>query len=103
MKVKIIMFGRCPRCGKEYQRKPPADAAACVCSNPDAILVPLVPVLDLPSSLYKPYARLAELAGVSVEQLVNALLTTAAKEYVQKLEALKTLPSMIVTVKGQAT
>jgi hypothetical protein len=99
MKPKIVMFGTCPNCGKEYQRKLPADAAACTCGNPDAVLVPLVPVLDLPSTLYKSYSKIAELAGVSVEQLVNELLTEAAREYVQKLEALKALPSLTVTVK----
>jgi hypothetical protein len=96
MKAKLVMIGQCPECSKKYVRVPIVDAAACTCGNPDAVLVPLEPALILSASLYKRYAKIAELTGVSVEQLINALLEEAAK---RKLEKLKALPNIIVTTK----
>ena len=96
MNVKLVMIGECPRCGKEHTRKPPIDAAACLCKNPDAVLVPLSPALLLPARIYAKFSRLSQLAGVSVEKLVNALLEEAAKE---KLKELQAFPSVVVTVK----
>lgn len=97
MKPKLIMVGACPYCGKEYERSPPVDAAACLCKSPDAVLVPLVPAFVLPSSLYKRYARIAELAGVSVERLVSEMLKEAAR---QKLKEMKSLPQITVTTRS---
>lgn len=100
--VKLIMFGVCPKCGQEFTRQSPANLAVCLCGNPEPepTEVPLYPVLVLSKREHAKFSRLAELAGVPLEDLVSSLLTTAAKEYVQKLEALKSLPSMIVTMKG---
>jgi hypothetical protein len=97
-KVRLVMVGTCPRCGKEHVRKPPVDAAACTCTMPeaDAVLVPLKPAIALSNREYAKFQRTAELAGVSVEQLVNELLVEGAKE---KLNALQPFPQLTVTTR----
>jgi hypothetical protein len=97
LKVKLVMAGQCPKCGKEYQRKPPVDAAACMCGNPDAVLVPLQPTLIVSVRTYRKLNRIAELANIALEDFVSELLTDAARK---KLEELQSFPNMIVTVKG---
>jgi hypothetical protein len=92
-KVKIVMLGQCPRCGKEYTRKPPIDATVCMCQNPDAVLVPLTPALLLPKRAYAKFSSLAELTEVDVDVLVNTFLEEAAR---QKLEEMKLLPRITV-------
>lgn len=82
------MIGQCPHCGKEHKRKPPVDAAVCDCGNPDYPLVPLTLALTLPASMYKRYAMIARLAGVSVERLVNEVLKEAAKCKLKEYELL---------------
>jgi hypothetical protein len=95
-KVKFAMVGQCPRCGKKYVRVPIVDAAACMCRNPDAVLVPLQPALIVSARTYAKFARISKLSGVPLEQLVSALLEEAAR---QKLEELKTVPQMIITTR----
>jgi hypothetical protein len=85
-KIRYVMVGSYPNCGEEYVRKSPANAAVCTCRNPDATLVPLKPALVLPTSIYKRYAKIAELTEVSVERLINAELEEAAR---QKLASLR--------------
>jgi hypothetical protein len=97
-KVRFVMVGTCPVCGEEFTRQPPVDAAACTCTMPeaDAVLVPLKPAIALSNREYAKFQRTAELAGVSVEQLVNELLVEGAKE---KLNALQPFPQLTVTTR----
>jgi hypothetical protein len=95
-KVKLLMVGRCPRCGAKFTRKPPVDAAACLCKDPDATLVPLAPVISLPNAEYAMFQRLSDSANVNVETLVNAFLAEGAKE---KLKELQPFPQIVVTTK----
>jgi hypothetical protein len=95
-KVKFVMAGVCEKCGKKFRRKPPTDAVACTCTNPEPTLVLLHPTLILPSSLYKRYNRIAQLAEVDVELLINQFLAESMK---QKLKELKALPEIIVTTR----
>lgn len=95
-KVKLLMVGRCPRCGTKFARKPPVDAAACLCKKPEATLVPLAPVISLPNVEYAIFKRLSELANVNVETLVNAFLTEGAKETQSKLQG---VPSLTATIR----
>jgi hypothetical protein len=108
MKVRFVMIGTCPNCGEEFIRKPPVDAAVCLCTVkaaekqglnplPEPIVIPLKPAIALSNREYAKFSRIAELASVSIEQLINGLLTEGAKE---KLKELKPLPSIVVTVKG---
>jgi hypothetical protein len=95
-KVKFIMIGECPKCGKEYVRVPIVDAAACLCKNPDAVFVPLQPALIVSKHTYAKFARISKLSGVSVEKLVNAFLAEGAR---QTLEKLKSVPQIVVTTR----
>jgi hypothetical protein len=94
-KIRIVAAGECPRCGKKYIRVPIVNAAACTCGNPDSILVPLEPTLIVPASIYKRYAKIAQLAGVDIEKLIGAVLVEGVK---RKLE-LKPLPNITVAVR----
>lgn len=78
MKVRYVAVGVCERCGKEFVRDPLCTHAACDCQSVTA--VPLHPAVILPDELHKQLSRIADLAGVSVEVLVNKLLEVAAKE-----------------------
>jgi hypothetical protein len=95
-KVRLVMFGQCPNCGAEFVRKSPCDTAVCDCQNPNPTVIPLSPVLLLPAFIYKHYAKIAELAEVSVERLVNAVLEEGAKK---KLRKLQSHPEIMVTTK----
>lgn len=95
-KVKFVMVGQCARCGKKYTRKPPIDAVACVCQNPDATLVTLYPTLVLPDAVYAKFSLIAELTDISVEKLVNEFLSEGAR---QTLAELKSMPQIVVTTK----
>ena len=97
LEAKLLMVGRCPSCGAEVTRKYPIDITVCTCKNPDVVLVPLKPVINLSNREYAKFSKIAELAGVSVEALVNRLLKESAK---QKLRELKPLPDLVVTVNG---
>jgi hypothetical protein len=96
-KIRYVAVGECPRCHQQFIRPPECTAAVCDCLNPNPTVIPLSPALLLPASIYKRYAEIAELAEVSVEVLVNAVLEEAAKK---KLKELKSLPNLVVTVKG---
>jgi hypothetical protein len=99
IKAKIVMVGNCPKCGKKYVRKLPIDAVACTCQNPDAVLVPLSPALLLSKREHAKFSKAAELAGVSVERLVNEFLAEGARQKLASLrsEGMKTLPQIVVT------
>lgn len=84
MKVKYVAVGVCERCGKEFVRDPLCTHAACDCQSVTA--VPLHPAVILPSRLHKQLSCIAELAGVSVEALVNKMLEFAAKEKLGELK-----------------
>jgi hypothetical protein len=101
-KVKLVMIGSCPNCGKEYVRVSIVDAAACDCQNPDAVLVPLEPALIVSKRTYAKFAKLAQLAGVSVERLANEMLMEGARQTLEKLKLtgeLVKLPEIVVTTK----
>ena len=100
LKPKLVMVGVCPHCGKEYQRESPVDAAACLCGNPDAVLVPLQPALIVSARTYKQLSKIAKLANIPLEDFVSKLLDAAAEE---KLKEYKPFPNMTVTVKGGST
>jgi hypothetical protein len=106
-KVKFVMVGQCSVCGEEFIRKPPVNVAVCLCATkaaekkglnplPEPIIISLSPALLLPVSIYKRYAKIAELAEISVERLINAMLKEGAKRKLQELnEKLKPLPSVV--------
>jgi hypothetical protein len=100
MKIRFVMIGNCPKCGKEHVRKPPVDATVCTCKNPDAVLVPLQPALVLSSREYAKLLKISKLSGVPLKDLVNAALEEAAK---RKLEALnltsQRFPQIAVTTR----
>lgn len=95
-KIKFVMAGKCPRCGKKYTRKPPINAAACMCGNPDAILVPLHPTLIVPGRVYAKFSMIAELTDVSVEKLVSECLAEGAR---QTLAVFKAVPQIVVAAR----
>lgn len=83
-KVKLVAVGACEKCGREFVRPFPCDAAVCNCES--ATLVPLETVLVMPESLYKKYEQIASLAEVSVEDLVNAVLEVGLKEKMKEIK-----------------
>jgi hypothetical protein len=81
-KVKIVSVGECPKCHKIIVRGYPIDTAVCVCES--AVEVALEPALVLPSRSYARLSKLAGLANVTVERLVEVLLDIYIKELYQK-------------------
>lgn len=87
-KVRLLMVGSCPKCGKRFRRTSPQDAACCL-HNPDAVLVPLHPVLILPNQLYHKLEKIAGLANIRLEDLVSQLIMEAANERLRQMETSK--------------
>jgi len=84
MKTRYVAVGVCPNCGKEFVRPPVCTATACDCSS--VTEVPLHPAVILPSRLHKRLKHVADLAGISVADFINAVIGEAAE---QKLKELK--------------
>lgn len=97
-KVKLVMIGTCPNCGKELKRKLPVDLAVCECRNPDVVAVPLSPALLLPNRVYAKWSKIAALANIDTEMLINKVLEEAAR---RKLRELKPLPQITITTKDK--
>ena len=93
MPIKYVAVGKCERCGREFVRPPACTDAVCGCQS--ATPVPLHPALILPVKLHKRLKRIAGLAHISVEVLVNKLLEVAAEE---KLGELKQKESVDLTI-----
>jgi hypothetical protein len=102
-KIKYKAVGECPRCHRQLVRSAECTVAVCSCGNPDPVTVLLSHAVLLPASIYKKWAKIAQLAGVPLDKLVNAVLDEAARQKLASLrnEELKTLPEMIVTVKDK--
>jgi hypothetical protein len=77
-KVKYKAVGTCPNCGTVFMRPAVCTHAICDCSS--IIEVPLKPVLILPSRLHRKIKKITDLAGIPLEDFVNALLLEAMKE-----------------------
>jgi len=102
MKPKIVMVGRCPRCGAEVTRKYPIDLGVCTCKNPDVVEVPLKPVVELSNRQYRFFERVANFAGLTVEELVNCYLIEAASEKLRILQQVpQSLPELVLTVSSR--
>jgi len=82
-KVRLIAIGTCPKCQAEIIRPSECTDGFCTCSNPYT-LVPLKPTLIVPEKLLELYEKIAELAGVSVEELVNKVLEAGIEEWMKK-------------------
>jgi hypothetical protein len=80
--VKIISVGECPKCHDIIVRGYPIDTAVCTCES--AIEVALEPALVLPSRSYARLSKLAKMANVTVEKLVQVLLDTYIDELYAK-------------------
>ena len=71
-KIRYLMVGECPNCGREFIRPPECDVAACDCES--AREVQLHPTLILPTRMYNKFRKIADRAGVSIDLLVNKVL-----------------------------
>ena len=89
MKVRLVMFGLCKRCGREHVRKPPIDLTVCMCENPNYMPVPLTLAVSLSNGEHAKFSKIAQLAGVTTEQLVNKLLTEGAKQKLRQMKRQK--------------
>jgi hypothetical protein len=99
-KIRYIAVGECPRCRTQFVRPPECTAAVCDCQNPNPTLIPLAPALLLPTSIYKRYAKIAQLAGVPLEKLINEVLKEAARQKLEKLDKKqKPFPQLTVITK----
>ena len=77
------MAGTCEKCGKEILRPYPADTAFCQCES--VTIVPLELAVVLPESLYKKYERIASLAQIDTEALIQKVLEIGIKERLKEL------------------
>jgi len=84
MPVKYVAVGKCPNCETEIIRSALCTHAACDCSS--VVEVPLHPALILPCRLHKKLKRIADMAGIGVEDFVNALLLEASKRKLKELK-----------------
>jgi hypothetical protein len=111
-KIRYVAVGECPHCHEQFIRPPKCTAAACLCATkaaekqglnplPEPITIPLSPALLLPASIYKRYTKLAKLAEISVERLVNAVLEEGAKKKLKELDKKqKSFPQITVTTRA---
>ena len=76
---KIVSVGICRKCGEQIIRPYPCDTAVCTCES--ATLIKLEPAMVVDSKSYAKLSRIAKIADVSVERLVQVLLET----YIEKL------------------
>jgi hypothetical protein len=83
-KVKFVSVGLCRKCGQEFVRPSSCTHAVCNCHNPEPIIVTLEPALIIPEKLLKPYRKIAELTGVSDEDLANAILKVGIERFMEK-------------------
>jgi len=77
------MAGTCEKCGKEILRPYPADAAVCKCES--TTLVDLTLVMVVPKNIYRKYRKIAEIAQVDTEQLINKVLEVGLKERLKEI------------------
>jgi hypothetical protein len=84
MKARYVAVGVCPNCGKEFVRPPICTAAACDCSS--VTEVPLHPAVILPSRLHAKLKKVADMAGVSITDFVNAMIKEAAERKLKELK-----------------
>lgn len=81
--MKYVAVGKCSVCGKEFVRPAVCTDATCDCES--ARVVPLHPALVLPARLHKRLQKIADLAGIPLEEFVNALLLEAAKQKLRRM------------------
>ena len=84
MPIKYVAVGVCPNCGKEFVRPPICTAAACDCQS--VTEVPLHPALILPSRLHAKLKKVADTAGISMEDFVNAIIGEASERKLKEMK-----------------
>ncbi|MCW4055095.1 MAG: hypothetical protein NWE84_09320 [Candidatus Bathyarchaeota archaeon] len=95
--LKLVMYGVCSRCGREFKRKPPVDLAVCDCSNPHYTDVPLNLTIEMSNRQHAKFEKIAEFTGITVEEFVNALLIETVKEKLRMLRP--NFPQLVVATR----
>ena len=78
--TKIVSVGVCPACGREFVR--PYECTHAVCDCESATLIKLEPAMVVDGKSYAKISRIAKLADVSVDRVLEILLET----YIEELE-----------------
>jgi hypothetical protein len=84
VKTKIVAIGVCPNCGTVFTRSAICTHAICDCSS--VVEVPLHPALIMPNKLHAKIKKVADLAGIPLEDFVNALLLEAARKKLKEMK-----------------
>ena len=79
-KERIVSIGVCPRCGEQIVRPYPCNVAVCTCES--ATPIKLEPAMVVDGKSYAKISRIAKLADVSVDRVLEVLLET----YIEELE-----------------
>ena len=81
-KEKIVSVGVCRKCGEQIIRSYPCNVAVCTCESVTQIA--LEPAMIVDSKSYAKLSRIAKMADVSIERLLEVLLEVSMKKLEQK-------------------